>query len=73
MAEGNSFNVYIGSQSSPNSSVDWDGPYAFDPSSDYKIDVRKTGRLHSIRFASEANVQWAVTGFALDVKKVGTR
>lgn len=71
--EGQSVNVYIGSQSSPNGGVDWDGPYSFDPSTDYKIDVRKSGRLHSIRFQSEANVQWALTGYALDYEYAGKR
>ena len=71
--EGGSVDVRIGHQSSPNDSVTWDGPYTFDPSSDYKIDVRVTGRLHAIRFSSNNNVQWALRGYGLDVEKVGTR
>ena len=71
--EGGSVNIHIGSQMSPNDSVSWDGPYAFDPSTDYKVDVRKTGRLHAIRFTSTANVQWALRGYGLEVELVGTR
>lgn len=71
--EGNALDIYVGSQMSPNEAIDWSGPYSFDPSTDYKVDVRKTGRLHSIRFTSQGNVQWGLSGFGVDVELVGRR
>ena len=71
--EGSSVNVYIGSQASQNASVTWEGPYVFDPSTDYKVNVRRSGRLHAIRFESEANVQWALSGYGLEYQDSGKR
>ena len=72
-AKGGVFNVYIGGQMSPNESVDWTGPYSFDPDTDYKVDCRVTGRLHSIRFQSQSDVQWGINGYEFDAVKSGVR
>ena len=71
--EGQSVSIYIGTQELPNGAVTWDGPHSFDPSSDYKIDVRASGRLHSWRITSNANVQWALNGIGFDIEKEGER
>jgi hypothetical protein len=53
--------------------VTWEGPYSFDPSTDYKIDVRSTGRLHSYRITSSNNVAWAVSGIGFEIEPAGKR
>lgn len=72
-ATGGQFNVHIGTQNSPNESITWQGPYAFDPDTDHKIDFRATGMLHSVRFSSQDNVKWAVTGYDLVYSSAGKR
>lgn len=72
-AEGQPFNVYVGAQMSPNDAVVWEGPYSFDPGTDYKVDCRSSGRLHAVRFQSNANVQWAVTGYGIESEYSGSR
>jgi len=73
MCENGPVNIYVGTQMYPNQIVTYEGPYAFDPTTDQKIDVRATGRLHSIKFTSNANVNWAVNSFEMDVIKAGSR
>lgn len=72
-AEGGAFDVYIGGQSSPNAMVEYDGPYSFDPATDYKIDVRVMGRFHSVKFQSQSDVAWAISGYEFDAVLAGTR
>ena len=72
-ASGGAFDFYIGTQNSPNSSVTWEGPYSFDPSTDYKIDVSSTGMLHSVRFTSTSDVKWSLTGYDIAYKPAGKR
>jgi hypothetical protein len=72
-AEGDEFNIYVGSQMRANDDVTWEGPYSFDPSTDRKIDCRVTGVLHAIRFESTADVSWAVSSYGVDYKYSGRR
>lgn len=72
-AKGGQFSVYIGSQDSPNDAVMWQGPYSFDPTTDYKIDCRVNGRLHAIRFESNSNVVWSLNAYEFDAVQVGQR
>lgn len=71
--EGQSVNFYIGTQDIPNGSVTWDGPHSFDPSTDYKIDIRASGNFHCWRATSTANVQWAISGIGFEVELEGER
>ncbi|MCP5012290.1 MAG: hypothetical protein GY942_20115 [Aestuariibacter sp.] len=71
MTEGEAINVYIGSQMHPNEGVSWSGPYAFDPSTDYKVDCMVTGRYHAVKFQSADDIQWAVNGYGVDYEYAG--
>jgi hypothetical protein len=71
--EGDAVNIYVGSQMFPNDSVTWEGPYAFDPSTDKKIDCRVTGVFHGIKFQSEANVSWGASGYLAEYYFAGKR
>ena len=72
-AEGDSFDIYVGSQELANSAIFWEGPYSFNPSTDKKIDCRVTGLLHAIKFESEADVNWSVGSYEVDYKFSGRR
>jgi len=72
-AEGQAFNVYVGSQMTKNEAVTWEGPYAFDPSTDRRVTCRVTGRYHSIRFTSTADVAWSLSGYGIEYESAGKR
>jgi hypothetical protein len=71
--EGDSVNVYIGSQMFPNDSVTYEGPYAFNPSTDRKVDCRVTGVIHAVKFQSEADVSWGIDSYEFEYKYAGKR
>jgi len=66
-------NVYIGSHEVPGGGVTWEGPYAFTPATDYKIDCSACGPFLAVKFQSNADVSWAVSDIALDFVKVGAQ
>jgi hypothetical protein len=73
MMEGDAVSIRVGSQMNTEDAITWSPKYTFDPSTDYKIDCRVTGRLHSIRIESEADVEWALQGYQLEYEDHGRR
>ena len=69
--DGGPVNVYVGRQMSPNESTTWEGPFSFDPSTDYKINCRVTGRLLGIKVESTADVAWRLNSYDMDVVPAG--
>lgn len=63
--------VYVGEQMNPDESVDWSGPFSFDPRSDYKIDCRVTGRLLGLKIVSSTDIDWRLSGFDMDLVPQG--
>lgn len=65
--------VQIGGANTP------EGPYklgpivSFDPATQYKVDVRQTGRYLLIRFTQNANEDWTLPGFDADIVSNGNR
>ena len=70
---GDPVKVYIGSQEHVSAPINWEGGYDFNPVSDYKVDCRVTGRLHSIKFESQNDASWRLQGFDLDYQDRGMR
>lgn len=68
-----SVNVYVGHHMSTEEGVAWEGPYAFNPDTDYKIDCRVTGRFIGIKVESTEDVEWKLNGYSMDVDVVGNR
>ncbi len=66
-AQGDPFNVYVGRQMSPSETTTWEGPFEFDPSTDYKIDCRVSGRLLGVKFESTTDVAWKITSYDMDI------
>jgi len=65
--------VWVGSQMSIQDTVTWEGPYSFNPSTGRKIDCRVTGVRHAIRYSTEADVSWALTGYDVEYARAGKR
>jgi hypothetical protein len=64
-------NFYIGSQMSLDEGVTWEGPFAFDPNTDYKVDCEVTFRWMGIKVESTTDVDWSMTGYDLDIVDMG--
>jgi hypothetical protein len=61
-----SIDIYLGSEMVPGQ-VTWYGPYAFNTSTDNKIDCFVTGRNLSIRFSSNTDIIWNISAFDMDI------
>jgi len=63
---------YIGYRANVNASVTWSSAYTFTPASDYKVDIRESGRLWRIKIATTAaSSPWAVHKVIADIQDVG--
>jgi len=72
-AEGDAFQVRVGSLDVSGAATSWSDYQTFTPGVDYKLDFRVTGRQHSIQFYSNADVAWTVEGYELDYVPAGRR
>lgn len=68
---GGSVSVQVGSQMTPDGAVTWQGPFLFDPATDQEILCDVVGRYIGVRLQSTGNVQWAMSGYGLDLSVVG--
>jgi hypothetical protein len=70
-AEGNQFNVQIGSQLHPDGAITWETAQSFDPATQDYLDFVTSGRAIALRFRSTDNVGWKVHGFKIDYAPLG--
>lgn len=68
-----SVNIYVGRHQNPKEAVTWEGPFSFDPRTDWKIDCRVTGKFHAIKIESTTDVEWKLNGYEMEYRRVGTR
>lgn len=66
-------NVYVGAEMVPNAGVAWEGPYAFTPGTDKKIDCRVTGRYLAVKFQSNSNASWELDSYDIEYTQAGQR
>ena len=66
-----SVNIYIGAQSRLEGSVNWSGPYAFDPLVDNHIDVRVQGKAVAFKIMSSTDISWSSTGCTMEMEVLG--
>jgi hypothetical protein len=64
-------NIYVGSQFSTNEAVVWEGPFSFDPATQYKIDCRVTGRLLAFKVTSSTDISWKLTAYDMQIVAAG--
>lgn len=72
-AEGDPFDVRIGSMEVTGETPTWSSYQTFTPGTDYKLDFRVSGRLHAIEFYSDTNVAWNIEAYELDYELVARR
>jgi hypothetical protein len=65
--------VSVGIQQQIGDSVDWGTASNFTVGTDYKVDVRRSGRLIGVRFRTASDVSWRLTSYELDVDIAGAR
>jgi hypothetical protein len=64
-------NIYVGSQMSLDEAVSWEGPFPFNPATDYKIDCEVSFRWMGVKYESTTDVDWSLTGYELDIEDLG--
>lgn len=64
---------YVGVRNAQNSAVSWRGPYSFTIGTDYKIDLRVTGRLLDLRVEYSGTSSFRFHGFDLEHEPDGMR
>lgn len=70
---GDVLNFYVGTRATQNSTVQWTGPYPFVIGTDYKIDLRVSGRLFDFRVESMATNGWRLHGMNIEFDPDGMR
>jgi hypothetical protein len=71
---GATINIYVGCHDTPEGAVTWEGPLAFDPLTDVRVDCRVQGKFIAVRFEdASTTVPWSLTGYELDIEVVGHR
>ena len=63
--------IYIGSQMSLDDPINWEGPFAFNPITDYKIDCEVAFRWMGFKVESNTDVDWSLTSYELDIEGLG--
>jgi len=72
-ADGDPFNIEIGSQEHAGGPVTWRPPVVFDPGKDRKIDVRSTGEMMAWRVSSIGNNSFSLSGMMIEYSNSGVR
>lgn len=70
-AEGEPFNVRIGTQDKVDATATFSAPLQFTPETDMWVDFEVQGRALSIEFSSSQAVDWAISGYTLEIFPVG--
>ena len=69
----NTVNVYVGRQISPEDSVTWEGPIAFNPDTQSKVSCRVSGKYFGVKIESNSDIDWKLHGVTFEVQKRGLR
>ena len=70
---GNSVNVYVGTQNSTEEAVSWSSAVAFNPDTQSKVSVRKSGKLYGVKFESTGDFNWRLDGYEIELDDAGRR
>lgn len=70
-ASGDPFTVKVGAQEDVGGAVTYQAGQTFIPGVDEYLDVCVQGRLLAVRFESNADVQWTLNSYALDLEVLG--
>ena len=70
---GNTVDVYVCGQMSPDAPVSWEGPYAFNPDTQSKVSCRVSGKYFGVKFQSTGDFTWRLHGYEFDMEQAGRR
>jgi len=70
---GNTVNVYVGTQNSTEEVVSWSDAVAFNPDTQSKVSVRKSGKLYGVKFESTGDFDWRLDGYEIELDDAGRR
>ena len=70
---GNTVNVYVGTQNSTEEAVSWSSAVAFNPDTQSKVSVRKSGKLYGVKFESTGDFHWRLDGYEVELDDAGRR
>jgi len=70
---GNTVNVYVGTQNSTEAAVSWSDAVAFNPDTQSKVSVRKSGKLYGVKFESTGDFDWRLDGYEIELDDAGRR
>jgi len=70
---GNTVNVYVGTQNSTEEAVSWSSAVAFNPDTQSKVSVRKSGKLYGVKFESTGDFNWRLDGYEIELDDAGRR
>lgn len=65
--------ITVGSSLTPSGTVTWGTPISFDPTQDYKVDLRLGGRYLAFRLSVPSTADFSVDGFDADIVSSGRR
>lgn len=65
--------IQVGASETPSGNVKWGVKQTFNPYTDYKIDVRNSGRYLALRFFVDEPADFEVSGFDADIGPAGRR
>ena len=69
----NTINVYLGTQMSTEEGITWGSAVSFNPDSQAKVSVRGSGKYYAVKFESDANMDWKLDGYIIEVQDAGNR
>ena len=69
----NTVNVYVGTQMSTEEGVSWSSAIPFNPDSQSKVSVRKSGKLYGVKFESTGDFHWRLDGYEVELDDAGRR
>ena len=70
---GNAVNVYVGTQNSTEEAVTWSSAVSFNPDTQSKVSVRKSGKLYGVKFESTGDFDWRLDGYEVELDDAGRR
>lgn len=69
---GTQVTIRSATQDTPEGAVRYSAPRTFTIGVDHRFDVFDSGRLLGLRVESAANVHWKLTGYGLEIQKIGS-
>lgn len=64
--------VLVGSHTTPDGNITWDGPYTFNPATDREVLCNVVGPYIAVRIQSTSNGAWELANYTLDMDVIGS-